>query len=138
MKPRYALSFLVGLLAATVVAQAGSSALAEVIRERDATLARLVTLAEERHRTGVVDDHALFAARLALATFRRDVAPTPAEKIAQQKLIVGWREERLTNMKARKAAGLAADEDVLHSTAELLAAKQELLELSEPKESQAR
>lgn len=134
VKPRYALSFIVGLLAATVVAQAGSPELAAVIRERDATLVRLVTYAEELHRMGVRDDNALFAARLALATFRRDVAPTPAEKIAQQKLILGWQEERLASVKARKASGTLSEEDLLRATDELLAAKQVLLELSEPKE----
>ncbi|HLP24916.1 MAG TPA: hypothetical protein VK477_04515 [Acidobacteriota bacterium] len=138
VKPRYALSGIVGLLAASLVAQAGSSELAQVIRERDATLLRLVTYAEELHRTGVRDDNALFAARLALTTFRRDVARTPADKIAQQKLIVGWQEERLASVKARKASGTLSEEDLLRATDELLAAKQVLLELSEPKESPAR
>jgi hypothetical protein len=138
VKPRYALSFLVGLLAATVVAQARSSELAEVIRERDATLARLVTFAEELHRTGVRDDNALFAARLALATFRRDVAPTPAEKIVQQKLIVGWQEDRFASVKSRKATGVVSEEDLLRATDELLAAKQVLLELSESKGNSTR
>lgn len=119
------------LAALVASAQASSPELAQIVRERDATLSRLVTLQESRFQSGLGDRQALFVARTALATFRRDVAATPAEKIAQQKLIVGWLEERLTNVKARFTTGVIAEEELLRATDELLAAKQTLLELAE-------
>lgn len=129
MKPRHALLVACGLLAAELAAQPASPELADIIRERDATLSRIVTILEARYRTGGGDEHTLFAARLALATFHRDVAPTQAEKIASQRAIVALREERLTNLKGRAAAGLSNDVELLQATDELLAAKQALLEL---------
>lgn len=129
MKSIPALLFALAALVAS--ARASSPELAQIVRERDATLSRLVTLQESRFQSGLGDHQALFVARTALATFRRDVATTPAEKIAQQKLIVGWLEERLTNVKTRFTTGTGNEEELLRATDELLAAKQTLLELSE-------
>jgi hypothetical protein len=70
------------------------------------------------------------AHRHALATFRRDVAPTATQKIAQQKALVALREERVTNLKARLATGLSEEVELLCATDELLAAKQALLDLT--------
>lgn len=124
-------ALLFALVALVTSAPASSPELAQLVRERDATLSRLVTLQEERFHSGLGDPQALFAARLALATFRREIAATPAEKIAQQKLIVGWREGRLAEVKARITTGIGNEEDLLRATDELLAAKQALLELTE-------
>lgn len=131
MKPRRALLFIVGLSVASVAVQAGSPELATLIRERDATLARIVSSLEERCRNGGGDEQSVFAARLALATFRRDVAATPAEKIARPRAIVVLREEQLANVQARAKVGLSDAVGVLTATDELLAAKQTLLELAE-------
>lgn len=129
MKSIPALLFALAALVAS--ARASSPEFAQLVRERDATLSRLVMAQEARFRTGIADPQALFAARVALATFRRDVAATPAEKMAQQKLIVGWVEERLAEVKSRVASGVATEEDLLRITDELLAAKLALLEIAE-------
>lgn len=112
-------------------AQASSPEIAQIVRERDATLSQIVTALEERYQSGSVNMSAVFAARLALATFRRDVAPNPQEKRAQQEAIVALWEKQLANEKAREKAGIADPIEVLTVTAELLAAKQTLLEIAE-------
>jgi hypothetical protein len=129
MKSFQVLSAGCALFAATLL-QASSSGRAQILSERDATLSRIVMILEERQRVGAADETALFTARLALATFRRDVAPTATQKIAQQKALVALREERVTNLKARLATGLSEEVELLCATDELLAAKQALLDLT--------
>jgi outer membrane protein TolC len=129
MKSFQVLSVGCALCAATLV-EANSSERAQVLSERDATLARIVMVLEERQRVGLADEAVLLEARLALATFRRDMATTATQKIAEQKAIVALRAERVEAVKGRGAAGLSGELDLLRATEDLLAAKQLLLELT--------
>lgn len=115
-------------LAAVALAAAEVPTRAQIVRERDAILVRIAAVLEERHHTGAVDDAALFAARLALAEFRRDTAAATGEMIVQQQVIVSLREQRLAAVRARAEAGLADEVERLRATDDLLAARQALAE----------
>ena len=69
---------------------------AEILKERDAVLSKILAAHEARFAIGHANEDALFSARVALYSFRRDTAAARAEKIKQQELIVDAHERRLT------------------------------------------
>lgn len=101
----------------------------QIVVARDATLSRIVTLLEERHATGLVDDQAVTAARLELAQFRRDTTSDLPLKIEQQTVIVSLHELILEKIRAKTNTGLRSEIDELRATADLLAAQQVLAEM---------
>lgn len=111
------------------LAPADETAYAKILKERDAILSEIVTMREGRVATGTVNDEELMAARLALWSFRRDTAPSTAEQIKQQELIVAAFQKKLAAVKDRAAAGLVSREDILLATDSLLQAQQLLEEL---------
>lgn len=115
-----------------VSAPADEAAYARILKERDAVLSQIVTDQEARFASGIVSDEALQSARLALWSFRRDTAASPADKIKQQELIVGLQEKKLALVKQRARAGTSGREDVLLATDALLQAQQTLEELRLP------
>jgi len=111
------------------IARADETTYAMILKERDAVLTRILTEREARIATGIGDDEAVSSARLALCTFRRDIAPLKAEKIKQQELIVAVWQKRLASLKSRATTGVVGPEDVLLATDSLLQAQQLLEEL---------
>ena len=111
------------------LARADETAYAKILRERDAVLSQILTGREARSATGAGDEEAVLSARLALCSFRRDTAPSKAEKIKQQELIVAVGQKKLATLKNRVATGLVGTEDVLLATDSLLQAQQLLEEL---------
>ena len=109
---------------------------ARILKERDATLSELVRIQETKYDHSYVDWDTVAAARLALWTFRRDTAKTPAEKIKQQELIVGVYEKRLEFVKSKQGMGIAAQEEFLTATDAFLQAKQTLEELKQSANAQ--
>lgn len=107
-------------------ARADEADYARILKERDAVLSELVTLRETGHATGIYDEKALFSARLALWSFRRDAATSEAEKVKHQETIVGLHEKELAALKARAASGVVGRESVLLETDSLLQAQQAL------------
>jgi len=73
-------------------------------------------------------ESAVFAARLALHSFRRDVASSSVEKISEQELIESLCENRLTSVTAQLNSGVGNSVDILLMTDQLLQAKQMLEE----------
>lgn len=110
-------------------ARANEKAYADILKQREAILSQILTEREGRAATGLADDEAVLAARGALYSFRRDTAPSPAEKIRQQELIVALYEKKLAMLKSRAATGVVGPEDVLLATDLLLQAQQKLEEL---------
>ena len=110
-------------------AHAETAAHVQILRDRDATLSKIVQLQESRWADGSGSDSAVFAARLALHSFRRDIAPSSAEKISEQELIVSLCEKRLPSVTAQLNSGIGNTVDVLLMTDQLLQAKQVLEEL---------
>ncbi len=93
-------------------------------------LAQIVSQEEGRVASGVGDEGAVLAAKLALFSFRRDVAITKEEEeLKQQMLIVEMYEQKLAVVKAHAATGVAGSVDVLRATDAVLAAKQLLEEI---------
>jgi hypothetical protein len=117
------------LLMITVSLRADASAYAEIVKERDSVLSKIVAEVDARYYVGTADDDAVFSAKLALLSFRRDVAPTSSEKLKQQEQIIALQEKRLSALNARSHAGLANTLDVLRANDALLAAKQLLAEI---------
>jgi hypothetical protein len=121
---------LVALLALPItVARGDESTHAQLIKERDNVLAQIVSQEEGKAVSGVSDEAAIFAAKLALYSFRRDVGVTKEEKLKQQMLIVGLNEQKLALAKAHAKIGTAGPVEVLKATDAFLAAKQLLEEL---------
>lgn len=103
---------------------------AQFLKERDVVLAQIVSQEEGRVASGVGDEGAVLAAKLALFSFRRDVAITKEEEeLKQQMLIVEMYEQKLAVVKAHAATGVAGSVDVLRATDAVLAAKQLLEEI---------
>ena len=102
---------------------------AQLLKERDVVLAQIVSQEEGRVASGVGDEGAVFAAKLALFSFRRDVAVTKEETLKQQMLIVELYEQKLAVVKAHVATGVVGSVDVLRATDAVLAAKQLLEEI---------
>ena len=75
-----------------------------------------------------MSDESLLSARVALWSFRRDTATSPAAKIKQQELIIGLQEKKLSVLKGRAAAGVVGLEEILLATNALLQAQQTLEE----------
>ncbi len=99
---------------------------AQLIKERDAVLTQIVSQEESKV---VRDESAIFAAKVALYSFRRDVGATKEEKLKQQMLIVGLYEQKLVAVKARAEIGIVGPVDVLKATDEVLSEKVRLEEL---------
>jgi hypothetical protein len=125
---RYLVLFALSSLLAAF-ARADAAAYSQVLKERDAVLSQILALRESRLASGVGDDSAVLAARIALWSFRRDTASSKQEKIKQQEYIVRAHEKRLSVLKGRVAVGVDGDDNVLFATDELLQAKQLLEEL---------
>ncbi len=111
------------------LARADEAAYAKILKERDSVLSQIVAQREGQFAVGTTDDEALLAARLALCAFRRDTAPSKAEKIKQQELIVAVWQKKLASLKSRAATGVVGHEDVLLATDSLLQAQQLFEEL---------
>jgi hypothetical protein len=109
--------------------RADRASYAQVIKERDAVLSKILAMREATRSSGLADEEGIASAQLALYSFRRDVASTTAEKIKNQELIVKVRERKLEEMKARVSIGVGDNTDVLVATDSLLQAKQVLEEL---------
>lgn len=108
---------------------AATPALAAIVQERDAVLVKIVADVESRFSTGTADFEAVYAARLALHTFRRDTAPSADGKLKEQTQVVALHEKRLAALKAKAQAGIADSLEVLRATDALLASQQQLEEL---------
>ena len=121
-------SFAVSSLFASL-AHADETSYAKILKERDAVLSQILAGREARYTSGGVDEEAVPSARLALLSFRRDTAPSEAEKIKQQESIVAVFEKKLAMLKSRSAAGVVGPEDILLATDSLLQAQQLLEEL---------
>jgi hypothetical protein len=109
--------------------RADEASYAKVLKERETVLSQILAAREVHYTTGGLDEEAVSSARLALWSFRRDIAPSTAEKIKQQELIVAVYEKKLVTLKTRSATGLVGREDVLLATDSLLQAQQTLEEL---------
>lgn len=79
-----------------------------------------------------MSDESLLSARVALWSFRRDTATSPAAKIQQQELIIGLQEKKLATLKGRAAAGVVGREEILLATDAFLQAQQTLEKLRLP------
>ncbi len=106
-----------------------AAAHAQLLKERDDVLMQIVSQEESKVVSGFSDEAAIFAAKLALYSFRRDAGATKEEKLKQQMLIVGLYEQKLAMAKAHAEIGTAGPVEVLKATDAFLAAKQLLEEL---------
>ena len=120
--------FAVSSLFASLV-RADEASYAKVLKERETVLSQILAAREVHFTTGGLDEEAVSSARLALWSFRRDTAPSTAEKIKEQELIVAVYEKKLATLKSRSATGVVGREDVLLATDSLLQAQQKLEEL---------
>ena len=126
---------LLGLLAASllfvVFARADDAAApyAQILKKRDAALSQILAFRESRYATGAYGEESVLSARLALWSFRRDIATSSAEKIRQQELIVSVWEKRLAVVESQFKSGLTDREAVLLATDSLLQVQQLLEEL---------
>jgi len=127
--PIRVLSLLAKILAFAAAAQAADLTYAQILKQRDAVLSEILAVRESHYATGAGDADAVWSARLALLTFRRDTAPSAAEKIRQQEMIMGGWEKRLADVEARLKAGLGGPEAKLLATDSVLQARQVLVEL---------
>ncbi len=121
--------FCVAFLSLAVSAHADAAAYAQILRDRDATLSKILQEQESRFAVGAANGTAVLSAKLALYSFRRDTASTVAAKMDQQKAIVSVYEERQASVKAQLSSGLGDSLDLLLVTDQLLQAKQFLEEL---------
>lgn len=121
--------FMISAFALSVARADDASTHAKILKERDAILSQILAGREARMATGGVDDNDIFSARLALITFRRDTAPTQAEKIKQQELIVELHGKKVAALEQRAKIGVVRHEDVLLATDAWLQARQLLEEL---------
>jgi hypothetical protein len=106
------------------LAVADETAYAKILKERDAVLSKILSDREARLATGGISEEAVPEARLALYVFRRDTAPTKAEKLKQQDLIVAVYEKKLAMLNSRAAAGIIGPEELLLARDSLLQAQQ--------------
>ncbi len=133
---RIVLLLLVAVSLSVPVARADDTAYADILKERDAVLSQIVTEREAAAQSGAVDARAVMEARLALLSFRRETASSTAEKIAQQKQIVGLHEKALAVSKQRQELGVVVREELLLATDAWLQAKQLLEELKRAEKAQ--
>jgi hypothetical protein len=116
-------------LSLTVWVHADAAAYAQILKDRDATLSKILQVQESRYAMSLVDEAAVFSAKLALYSFRRDTASSVAARIDQQKAIVSIYEGRQDFASVRSKAGFGDSVDLLLTTDQLLQAKQVLEEL---------
>ena len=107
-----------------------AAAHAQLIKERDTVLSQILAQEESKQCVGACDADAIFAAKLALCSFRRDVATSKEEKLKNQQTIVGLYERKLELSKSHAAAGVSGPLEVLRATDALLAEKLILEELN--------
>jgi hypothetical protein len=112
------------LLVSAVSVRADAASYAQLLKERDAVLAKIVAHHEGKWAGGLADDEAVFSAQLALFSFRRDSSEVRDEKLRLQEQIVSLHEKRLLGIKARVQSGRSDPVDALYATDSLLAAKQ--------------
>ena len=113
----------------TVPGRADATAYAQIIKERNTVLSKILAERESRYAMGLGDDEAIAAAQLALYSFRRDVASTSAERIKNQELVVQVNEKRQALVQAQVKSGVGGTIEVLQATDDLLHARQVLEEL---------
>ena len=101
-----------------------------LVKERDTVLSQILAQEESMQGVGARDADALFAAKLALCSFRRDVATSKEEKLKNQQTIIGLYERKLELAKSHAAAGVVGPLEVLRVTDALLAEKLILEELN--------
>jgi len=133
---RILLLALVALGLSVSVARADDAMYANILKERDAVLSQILAEREAYAKNGAVDERAVTEARLALLSFRRDTAPSTADKIAQQQQIVALHEKSLAVSKQRAEAGVIMRDEVLLATDAWLQAKQLLEELKRAEKAQ--
>lgn len=133
--PSRSILIIVTFLLAALSSRADATSYAQILKERDDVLTRILADRESHYSVGAVNEEAVSAAQLALYSFRRDTASTSAAKIKNQEVIIQLYEKKLTLAKARLSAGIGADIQVLEATDSVLQAKQVLeeLKLSEKK-----
>jgi hypothetical protein len=110
-------------------AHADAAAYANILRQRETVLAQILAAQESRLTIGHADENAIFSARMALYSFRRDAAKSKAEKIKHQEMIVEEHAKRLEAVRSKAQSGGSAPVETLRATDSLLHAKQILEEL---------
>src|SRR5687768_9589329 len=121
--------FIALCLVSSCLASAETPAYAAILKERDAVLSKIVAAQEARSAAGHTNQDAVFTSRIALHTFRRDIANSPQAKIAHQQLIVAEQQRKLAAVHGQAQVGGVSEVDVLTATDALLAAKQMLEQL---------
>ena len=111
------------------IGRADDSAYVQVIKKREAVLSEILSVREAKFAAGACDEAAVFSARLALLTFRRNVAPTVAGKISQQEVIEHILAEELAVLERQSTGGTGDREGLLVAREALLQADQLLEEL---------
>ena len=133
--PVRSIVIIAAFLLAALSSRADATSYAQILKERDDVLSRILADRESHYSVGAVNEEAVSAAQLALYVFRRDTASTTAAKIKNQELIIQLYEKKLAEAKARMSTGIGANIQVLEATDLVLQAKQVLeeLKLSEKK-----
>jgi hypothetical protein len=131
MKTTYIRLLIVAVLSTLSVAAAltASESRTQILNERDRVLSQILKEQEDRRATGHSVDEEIFAAKIALYSFRRDSAAAISDKLKHQQVIVAAHEERLAGFKGKSAVGAVANVEVLRVTDGFLHAKQVLEEI---------
>jgi len=116
-------------LCAPLSVRADESSYAAIVKERDSVLSQILAGRLSRRAVGLADEAAITAARIALYSFRRDVATATEEKIKKQTLIIEIFEGKLEDVKSKVVIGVAGSNDVLEAKLSYLEARQLLEEL---------
>jgi hypothetical protein len=129
--PVRSIVIIAAFLLAALSSRADATSYAQILKERDDVLSRILADRESHYSVGAVNEEAVSAAQLALYVFRRDTAA----KIKNQELIIQLYEKKLAEAKARMSTGIGANIQILEATDLVLQAKQVLeeLKLSEKK-----
>lgn len=113
--------------------------LQEVIKKREANLEKIVEIIEKNvmgERNLYIEED-LYAARIVLLSFKRDIATSINDKIILQKQIVKISEEAISLSKKRKDQAVINIMDSCKLEENLLKAQQELIELEIKKNKRA-
>jgi hypothetical protein len=108
---------------------AESSTYAQIVKQRDEVLSQILREQEGRRAAGHAVEEDVFAAQIALYSFRRDVTTRITEKVEHQQMIVATYEKRLAITKGKYGIGGVANVEVLRATDGVLEAKQLLEDL---------
>lgn len=116
-------------LFSVVGSRADASTYAQILKDRDVVLSKILASREAGLATGINNEEAVSDAQLALYSFRRDVSSDSAERLKNQELIIKTWEKKLAALKAKSGVGLGGDIDFLLATDRVLQAKQTFEEL---------